>query len=145
MTTADKGKAGFFHRHRWLVITLGAVVAVVLLASFGSMRDDVVPVRASRVERTSIRSVISTNGKIEPAQNFEAHAPANTTVRRLYVREGDHVRQGQLLLRLDDAEARSQAAHAQAQVKGAQVGVQAVEHGGSQEEVLTLQTQLVKA
>ena len=145
MTSADKGKAGFFHRHRWLVITLGAVVAVVLLASFGSMRDDVVPVRAARVERTSIRSVISTNGKIEPAQNFEAHAPASTTVRRLYVREGDHVRQGQLLLRLDDAEARSQAAHAQAQVKGAQVGVQAVEHGGSQEEVLTLQTQLVKA
>src|SRR6201982_1412681 len=109
------------------------------------MRADVVPVRPARVERTSIRSVISTNGKIEPAQNFEAHAPANTTVRRLYVREGDHVRQGQLLLRLDDAEARSQAAHAQAQVKGAQVGVQAVEHGGSQEEVLTLQTQLVKA
>jgi HlyD family secretion protein len=140
-----KDKSGYFGRHRWLVITLGAVLAVILLASFASMRDEVIPVRAATVERGSIRSVISTNGKIEPAQNFEAHAPANTTVRRLFVKEGDHVKKGQLLLQLDDAEARSQAARAQAQLKGAQADVQAVEHGGSQEEVLTLQTQIVKA
>jgi HlyD family secretion protein len=140
-----KDKSGYFSRHRWLVITLGAALAVILLASFASMRDEVIPVRAATVERGSIRSVISTNGKIEPAQNFEAHAPANTTVRRLFVKEGDHVKKGQLLLQLDDAEARSQAARAQAQLKGAQADVQAVERGGSQEEVLTLQTQIVKA
>ncbi|HMK23424.1 MAG TPA: efflux RND transporter periplasmic adaptor subunit [Terriglobales bacterium] len=132
-------------RHRWLVITLGAALAVILLASFGSMRDEVIPVRAASVERGSIRSIISTNGKIEPAQNFEAHAPVNTIVRKLYVKEGDHVKKGQLLLQLDDAAARSQAARAQAALKGAQANVQAVEHGGSQEEVITLQAQLTKA
>ena len=145
MTLSNKGKLGFWGRHRWLVITLGAAVAVILLASFGSMRDEVIPVRAANVERSSIRSVISTNGKIEPVQNFEAHAPVNTTVRRLLVKEGDHVRKGQLLLLLDDSAARSQAAGAQAQLKGAQANVQAVERGGSQEEVITLQTQIVKA
>jgi len=61
------------------------------------------------------------------------------------VREGDHVRQGQLLLQLDDAEARTQAARAQAQIKTAQAEVHAIEAGGSQEEVLTLHSQLVKA
>jgi len=120
-------------------------LAVILLASFASMREEVIPVRVATVERGSIRSVISTNGKIEPAQNFEAHAPTNTTVRRLLVKEGDRVKKGQLLLQLDDAEARSQAARAQAQVKGAQANVHAVEKGGSQEEVLTLQAQIVKA
>jgi len=132
-------------RHRWLVITLGAALAVILLASFGSMRDEVLPIRAVTVERSSIRSVVSTNGKIEPAQNFEAHAPVNTTVRKLYVREGDRVKKGQLLLQLDDAEARSQAARAQAELKGAQANVQAVHQGGSQEEVITLQAQITKA
>jgi len=145
MPLNGKDKSGYFSRHRWLAITLGASLAVILLASFASMRDEVIPVRAAAVERGSIRSVISTNGKIEPAQNFEAHSPANTTVRRLLVKEGDHVRKGQLLLQLDDAEARSQAAHAQAQLKGAQSDVLAVAHGGSQEEVLTLQAQIVKA
>jgi len=142
---STKDKPGFVGRHQWLVITLGAALAVILLASFASMREEVIPVRVATVERGSIRSVISTNGKIEPAQNFEAHAPTNTTVRRLLVKEGDHVKKGQLLLQLDDAEARSQAARAQAQVKGAQANVHAVEKGGSHEEVLTLQAQIVKA
>jgi HlyD family secretion protein len=142
---SELDKSGYLGRHRWLVITLGAALAVILLASFASMRDEILPVRAATVERSSIRSVISTNGKIEPAQNFEAHAPVNTTVRKLYVREGDHVKKGQLLLQLDDAEARSQAARAQAELKGAQAKVQAIKHGGSQEEVITLQAQITKA
>src|SRR6201987_1559875 len=145
MALNAKDNSGYFSRHRWLVITLGAALAVILLASFGSMRDEVIPVRAATVERSSIRSVISTNGKIEPAQNFEAHAPTNTTVRRLLVKEGDHVRKGQLLLQLDDASVRSQAAHAQAELKGAQAGVQNIAHGGSQEEVLPLQAQIIKS
>lgn len=142
---SEQDKSGYLGRHRWLVITLGAALAVILLASFGSMRDEVLPIRAVTVERSSIRSVVSTNGKIEPAQNFEAHAPVNTTVRKLYVREGDRVKKGQLLLQLDDAEARSQAARAQAELKGAQANVQAVHQGGSQEEVITLQAQITKA
>jgi HlyD family secretion protein len=145
MALMEQDSSGFLNRHRWLVITLGAAVAVILLASFASMRDEVLPVRAASVERSAIRSVISTNGKVEPSQNFEAHAPVSTTVRRLLVKEGDHVKQGQLLLQLDDAEARSQAARAEAQLKGAQADVQSIERGGSQEELLTLQTQIVKA
>ena len=101
--------------------------------------------RATTVQRGSIRSLISTNGKVEPIQNFEAHAPISTTVKRLLVKEGDHVRKGQLLVQLDDADVRSQAARAQAQLKAAQADVHAVEKGGTQEEVLTLDAQLVKA
>src|SRR5947209_14292313 len=145
MALNGKDNSGYFSRHRWLVITLGAALAVILLASFASMRDEVIPIRTATVQRGSIRSVISTNGKIEPAQNFEAHSPANTTVRRLYVKEGDHVKKGQLLLQLDDAEARSQAAHAQAQLKASQADINAVERGGTQEEVFTRNAELVKA
>jgi len=89
--------------------------------------------------------VVSTNGKIEPIQNFEAHAPISTTVKRLLVKEGDHVRKGQLLLELDDADIRTQAARAQAQVKTAQADEIALQKGGTQEEVLTVTSQLIKA
>ena len=104
-------------------------------------------VRATTVQRGPIRSLVSTNGKIEPIQNqnFEAHAPIATTVKRLLVKEGDHVGKGQLLLQLDDADIRTQAARAQAQVKAAQADQSALKTGGTQEEVLTLNTQLVKA
>jgi len=102
-------------------------------------------VRAATVQRGPIRSLVSTNGKIEPIQNFEAHAPVSTTVKRLLVKEGDRVRKGQLLLQLDDADIRTQAARAQAQVKAAQADQSALTKGGTQEEVLTLNAQLVKA
>jgi len=102
-------------------------------------------VRAVAVQRGPIRSVVSTNGKIEPVQNFEAPAPFSTTVRRVLVKEGDHVRKGQLLLQLDDADVRAQAARAQAQVKAAQANQSSLQAEGTHEEVLTLNTQLVKA
>jgi HlyD family secretion protein len=145
MALNGNNPTSFLTRHRWLVVTLGILLAVILLAAFVSMHEDVVQVRAGYVERGAMRSVISTNGKVEPAQNFEAHAPINTTVRKVLVKEGEHVKKGQLLLQLDDADARSQAARAEAQMKSAQADVQAVNRGGSQEELLTLQTQLVKA
>lgn len=145
MATVRNGASSFFARHRFWLIAAGILVAVILLAAFNSMKGDVLPVRGARVVRGSIRSVISTNGKIEPLNNFEAHSPAPTTVKRVLVKEGDHVKQGQLLLQLDDADARSSAARALAQLKGAQADIHAVEHGGTQEEILTTDAQLVKA
>ena len=135
---------GFFSRRPWIIWAVGIIGAVILLASFMS-RDDSIPVRAATAERSTIRSLISTNGKIEPVQNFEAHAPIGTTIKRLLVKEGDHVKKGQLLLQLNDAEARSQAARALSQVRGAQADSSAIESGGNREEVLTIESQIVKA
>jgi HlyD family secretion protein len=78
-------------------------------------------------------------------QNLEAHAPIATTVKHLLVREGDHVRKGQLLLQLDDADIRSQAARAQSRMKEAQARQAALKAGGTQEEVLALEAELAKA
>jgi HlyD family secretion protein len=135
---------GFFARRRWLVWAAGIAAAVVLLASFMS-RDDAVPVRAALAQRNTIRSVVSTNGKVEPIQSFEAHAPVSTVVRKLLVKEGDHVKKGQLLVQLDDAQARSQAARALSQVSAADADLNAIQTGGNREEVLTVEAQLVKA
>jgi HlyD family secretion protein len=139
-----KSNASFVARHRWIVTTIAIVAAVVLLASFMS-REPAVPVRAVNAQRGTIRSVVSTNGKVEPLQNFEAHAPVGTTVKKILVREGDQVKKGQLLAQLDDAQARSQAARAQAQVLAAEADLNAIQKGGNREEVLTLESQITKA
>jgi HlyD family secretion protein len=136
--------SSFLARHRWLVVTVALIAAVIFLASFIS-RDDSVPVRSATAQRSIIRSVISTNGKVEPLQNFEAHAPVGTTVKKVLVKEGDHVKKGQLLVQLDDAAARSQAAQALSRVRGSEADMNAVQGGGTREEVLTLEAQLQKA
>jgi len=120
-------------------------VLAVLAVLYSYLHQTPLKVRATAVQRGPIRSLVSTNGKIEPVQNFEAHAPISTTVKYLLVKEGDHVRKGQLLLQLDDADIRTQATRAQAQVKAAQADQSALKNSGTQEEVLTLNAQLVKA
>lgn len=130
-------------RKRWTWLAAGVLAAVVLFPVFSG--KSALKVRTTVVERTPIRAVISTNGKVEPVVNFEAHAPIATTVKRLLVKEGDHVRKGQLLLELDDAAIRAQAARAHAQITAAAADQSALTTGGTREEVLTLEAQLTKA
>jgi HlyD family secretion protein len=129
-------------RRTWLAVG-GVVAALALIPIF--TRPGPLKIRTTTVERGPIRSLISTNGKVEPIHNFEAHAPVATTVKRVLVKEGDHVRKGQLLLQLDDADLRSQAARAQAQMKAAQSNQADLKNSGTQEEVLTLDSELIKA
>ncbi len=130
--------------NRWWLVLLGIAVAVVILAAFMSRRREV-PVQAAKAQRETITATIQTNGKIEPLNNFEAHSPAATAVKRVLVQEGEHVKAGQLLVELDDAGFRAQAARALAQIKGANADLHAVEHGGTREEVLTTEAQLATA
>jgi len=132
-------------KNRLLGIVLAAALGVLVLAAFVSLRSARVPVRAEAAVRETISNTISTNGKIEPLENFEAHAPVATTVRKLYVHEGDWVKKGQLLLQLEDADIRAQAARAVTQLRSAQADLTAVRTGGTHEEVLTNQAELVKA
>ena len=101
--------------------------------------------RAAAVARGTIRSQISTNGKVEPVKNFEARALTAATVKRVFVHEGQHVKKGQLLLELEDADAQTQAAHAVAQMRSAEADESAIKNGGTHEEVVAAGAELAKA
>ena len=137
------------HRHSngkrtWLVI-LGLLIAVVVLAAFISSRRSQVAIRVGTAERGTITASIATNGRIEALDNFQAYAPMPTTVKKIYVKQGDWVKPGQMLLQLDDAEARLQAARAEAQLKGAEADLNVVQSGGTRDELLTTRNALTKA
>jgi HlyD family secretion protein len=104
-----------------------------------------VAVRYATVRRQNLTSSISTNGQIVPVNNFEAHAPAPTSVKKVFVKEGDRVKAGQMLLQLDDSAALSEAARARAQVTAAQADLNAIHTGGTREEVITNQAELARA
>jgi HlyD family secretion protein len=125
------------------VLVLVGVLAIIGL--WALLRRGPVPIRYAKVARGAISANISTNGKVEPAQNFEAHAPAATSVKRVLVNQGDKVKAGQLLLELDDSGARAEAARAEAQVKAAQADLDAIRAGGTREEVATNQADLTRA
>jgi HlyD family secretion protein len=145
MSPRNQARAGFFGRHRAWIIALAVVAAVIVLAAFISLQRGDVPVRIAQVHRADIRATITTNGKITPVRDFEAHAIAPALVKRVLVREGDQVKAGELLLELDTSEAQAEAARALAQLRSAQASMDAIQAGGTREQVLNTQAELVKA
>src|SRR4051812_13612650 len=126
----------------WLFLV---VIAAIVALTAAVTRKSEIPVRAEMVKKEDIVNTITTNGKVEPVNNFQAHAIGAGVVRKVLVKEGDRVHAGQMLVQLDDADARSQAARAQAQIKAAEADLHAVRKGGSNQEVLTTESNLVKA
>jgi HlyD family secretion protein len=141
---SENGHRNANGKRTWLVI-IGLILAVVVLAAFVSLHRSQTAIRVGKAERGTITASIATNGKIEALGNFQAYAPMPTTVQKIYVQQGDWVKAGQMLLRLDDADARLQSARAQAQLKGAEADLSAVQGGGTRDEILTTKNALVKA
>lgn len=125
---------------------MGAAVAVALVFYLVHLATrTTLPIRAATVERSDLVNPLSTNGKVEPTSNFEAHAPFPGVIKALYVHEGDKVPAGKLLLSMDDSDALSKLATALAALKGAQANYDAMRQGGTQEERLSLNSNLAKA
>jgi HlyD family secretion protein len=89
--------------------------------------------------------VNSTNGRVEPQHVFEAHAPDATTVKDVFVKVGQRVSKGQLLVVLDDTNARARLASSVAALRAAEAGYQTVESGGTHQEQLALASSIAKA
>jgi HlyD family secretion protein len=117
--------------NRWV---LWGGAAVVVLAVFFTARyflRERLPVRVAQVEHAMLLNTVSTNGRVEPIVNYQFYSPISTTVKAVYAQEGDLVRAGKLLIRLDDVAARAQVANAESAVKSAQAALDAATHNGT--------------
>lgn len=134
-------------KRRSPALTITVVVIVALLAVFAihAMTRETVEVRVSPVTRENLGSSISTNGKVEPIQEYQAHAPTAGVVKRVYVDVGQKVRTGDPLLKLDDAEVISRITAATATLRTAQASASDLQQGGTREERNTLTSDLARA
>jgi len=119
-----------------LGILLVAVVLVVVLVR--SFTRDVVEIRAAAVNHQNLVSSVPTNGKVEPTEDFRAHAPAPGVIAKIYVKVGQKVKPGALLLKMNDSDAVARVATATSALRTAQANLHDLEQGGSQEERITL-------
>jgi len=87
------------------------------------------------VVRREIRSVINSNGIIEPADRTDIYAPIDGMVTGLESREGAEVRQGQLLMRLESKPLQTALAEARAGLLEARIQARTVMAGASREEL----------
>lgn len=125
----------------------GIILGLVALAVIGIrfVTRDVVEVRAAAVTHQNLVSTVPTNGRVEPIEPFQAHAQAPGVVEKIYVHVGDKVKKGDLLLRMQDADALSKLATARASLSSAEATLHDMQQGGTQEERISLDADLARA
>lgn len=126
----------------WGSLILVVVLAVLLLRSF---TREIVRVRIAPVTYQDLLSTVSTNGKVEPIEEYQAHAPAAGVVEHIYVVVGQKVKKGDLLIKLDDSDAVSRMATANASLKSAEATNTDLQQGGTQEERIAISGDLNRA
>jgi len=116
-------------KKRWLWIGIGGVllVAVVAVNIARGNKGKAEPVQMARVRVENITSLVRAPGKIEPRTQVKISADIPGKVIRLLVKEGDHVKRGQLMLQLDDTQYRAQSGQARAALSTAQTRVRDAE------------------
>jgi len=111
-----------------------ATIAVVVFAVRYLFREQV-EVRVVPVTYETLSSGVATNGKVEPVDYFQAHAPFSGPISHIFVEVGQKVSAGQLLVKMDDADARARLATAQAALTSNLLILRDLEAGGSTEEL----------
>jgi HlyD family secretion protein len=129
------------------VFMWGAGLLIVVLLVFGTrwLTRERVQVRVAQASFQNLVRQVSTNGKVEPIQEFQAHAAAPGEVAELYVEVGDTVKPGTLLVRMADSDIQERLANSQLSISNAQVGLDTVQQNGSQDERLGMTGDLNKA
>jgi HlyD family secretion protein len=125
------------------VIFLTVIVVAAIAAHFFS--HDQVEVRAAAVNHQNLISSVSTNGKVEPIEEFPAYAPAPGVVAKIYVEVGQKVKAGQPLIKMDDSDAAARLAAARSTLANAESGLHDLNQGGTQEERNSVAGDLARA
>jgi HlyD family secretion protein len=123
---------------RRVLLILGLVVVCVAALLYWNARRPAPLVRVAKVVRADLKSVIASNGKVEPVAPSTMRALFDGFVSRVVATEGKSVRRGELLLTLDDTQVRAQLEQARAQLAAEQANLRAAEAGGRADELARL-------
>ncbi|HEY1950312.1 MAG TPA: efflux RND transporter periplasmic adaptor subunit [Bryobacteraceae bacterium] len=123
----------------WLILLL----PLLLLAWWGWGHTESAPVvHFASVQRTTIESTVSTNGKVEPAEWAAARAQAAGVVQSIAVQRGQQVTAGQTLVTLDSIAAQSAVSEALARQQEAQAENTVLGQGGKAATLASLNDSL---
>jgi HlyD family secretion protein len=86
----------------WIIIAIVAVVAAIVVAAvIKGKGSDGIKIATEKVMKRTIIQTVSSNGKIQPEKDIKISPYISGEVVELYVKEGDQVKKGTLLAKID--------------------------------------------
>src|SRR5580692_11483717 len=117
----------------WKKIAIGAGGAVLVAAIAGiavyQSHKNVVTVQTGKAQRMDLVAVVSASGEIKPKTYVNIGANAFGKITKLYVKEGDQVKRGQMLVQLENVQSAADMDAMQASLDAAKTDAVAAEAG----------------
>jgi HlyD family secretion protein len=117
----------------WKKIAIGAGIVVLLAIIVGftvhQSGKNVVTVQTGKAQHQDLATVVSASGEIKPKTYVNIGANAFGKITHLYVKEGDHVKRGQLLAQLENVQSSADVNANEASLQAAQTDSLAAEAG----------------
>src|ERR1700687_2895209 len=117
----------------WKKVAIGVGIAVLLALIVGftvhQSSKNVTTVQSGKVQRQDLATVVSASGEIKPKNYVNVGANAFGKITRLYVKEGDHVKKGQLLAQLENVQSSADVSATEASTQAAQTDAVAADAG----------------
>ncbi len=103
-----------------LILVLAAALGAVLIRNLGPKEEVRIEVQVEPARMEAITQVVTASGKIRPETQVKVSADVGGYIRKLTVKDGDRVEQGQLLVEVDQEVYRARVAETLAAEKTAQ-------------------------
>jgi HlyD family secretion protein len=112
-------KKGFFRRRKKLILffLVIAVIAVIIIFNLQSQREKSIKVSVEKVKRQDLTSVISASGEVKPKKNVNISSQIAGRIIKIGVEEGQRVKAGDFLLKLESTQYEANADRDKAQIQ----------------------------
>ncbi len=97
-----------------------ALLAIIVGVTVHQSGKGVITVQSGKVQRLDLSAIVSASGEIKPKTYVNIGANAYGKITHLYVKEGDHVKKGQLLAQLENVQSTADVSANQASVQAAE-------------------------
>ena len=98
-----KEKKGFFKRRKKALIIFAVIliIGIIIISNLRSKREKTIKVTVEKVEKQDLESIISASGEVKPKKNVNISAQIPGRIIKIGVDEGQNVKAGDFLLKLD--------------------------------------------
>ena len=132
---------------KWKVIITVAALLIAVIGVYASTvysKRGVVTVQTGQVARGDLAAIVTSSGEIKPKNYINIGANAFGNITEILVKEGDHVRKGQLLARVENTQPAADVAAQEANVSSMEADLTAQEAGlkVADENIRTMQAAL---
>jgi len=112
-------KTGFFRRRKKIILffLVIAVIAIIIFFNLQSQREKSIKVTVEKVKRHNLESIISASGEVKPKKNVNISAHIPGRIVKIGVEEGQRVKAGDFLLKLESTQFEANADRDRAQIQ----------------------------